>query len=80
MQKVNVLVTLRENILDPTGKAVRGALQKEGFAEVQDVRVGKFIELTLERADEKRINEMCSALLANYVMEDYKIVRIEEAK
>ncbi|MCL2457057.1 MAG: phosphoribosylformylglycinamidine synthase subunit PurS [Defluviitaleaceae bacterium] len=72
MYKAKIFVTLRESILDPQGKATKNALHKLGFDEVSDVRIGKFIELTLENNDVSRVKEMCEKLLANYVMEDFR--------
>ena len=67
--KANIRVTLRPSILDPQGKATHHALHQLGFAGVHDVRMGKYIELTVEadtRAEAERItNESCSKLLAN---------------
>lgn len=72
MYKVKVNVYLRENILDPQGKAVNNALHQLGFAEVQNVRVGKCIQLLVEddAAIEQRVKEMCRQLLVNDVMEE----------
>lgn len=73
MIKVNVIVNLRENILDPSGSAIKTSLHKMGYENVNNVRIGKYITLTLE--DEKNIDEninnMCQKLLANTVIEDY---------
>ena len=73
MYKVKVYVTLRESILDPAGKAVEGSLHNLGYEEVHNVRIGKYIELTVAEIDEARIKDMCEKLLANTVMEDYRI-------
>jgi phosphoribosylformylglycinamidine synthase PurS subunit len=72
MYKVKVNVYLKENILDPQGKAVSNALHQLGFAEVQSVRVGKHIQLLLDDVTdlENRVKSMCSQLLVNEVMED----------
>jgi phosphoribosylformylglycinamidine synthase len=74
MYKVKVYVTLRESILDPQGKAVTGGLHKLGFEEVQGVRIGKYIEMTLNDCEdaEARVKAMCQKLLANEVMEDFR--------
>ncbi|MCL2225310.1 MAG: phosphoribosylformylglycinamidine synthase subunit PurS [Defluviitaleaceae bacterium] len=74
MYKVKVYVTLRESILDPQGKAVTGGLHKLGFEEVREVRIGKFIEMTIDGAEniEERVKQMCGKLLANEVMEDFR--------
>lgn len=75
MLKATVYVTIKQNVLDPQGKAVQGALQSMGYNDVQSVRIGKYMELTLatdERAEaERKVKEMCEKLLANTVVEDY---------
>jgi phosphoribosylformylglycinamidine synthase PurS subunit len=80
MYKVKVYVTLRESVLDPQGTAVKGALHSLSYTEVQDVRIGKFMELVIEKSDRdinKLVREMCEKLLANTVIEDYRY-EIEE--
>ncbi|ANB59298.1 phosphoribosylformylglycinamidine synthase subunit PurS [Anoxybacteroides amylolyticum] len=75
MYKVKVYVTLRENVLDPQGTAVKGALHSLSYCEVQDVRIGKFMELVIEKSErdiEELVREMCEKLLANTVIEDYR--------
>lgn len=77
-KKARVYVTLKRGVLDPQGSAVNRALHAMGYGEVSDVRLGKFIEVTLdERASEaderQRLEEMCRKLLANTVIEDYRI-------
>lgn len=75
MTKVNVYVTLRESVVDPQGIAAKDALQTLGFNEVQNVRIGKLIELELDgsaAAIESRVTEMCEKLLINQVIEDYR--------
>jgi phosphoribosylformylglycinamidine synthase len=76
MKKVRVFVTLKAGVLDPAGKAVEGGLRHLGFDEVKGVRLGKLIELELDdgAGDERaRIDQMCKKLLANTVIEDYRI-------
>ncbi len=72
-----VYVTLKRGVLDPQGKAVARSLGALGFGEVEDVRLGKLIELRLEGKDpaaaKARLEEMCKRLLANTVIEDYRI-------
>ena len=71
--KARVIVTLKEELLDPQGDAVKNALRALGFEEVAGVRVGKYIEVTIDapRADEReRVSAMCKKLLANPVIED----------
>jgi phosphoribosylformylglycinamidine synthase subunit PurS len=77
-KKARVFVTLKRGVLDPQGSAVNRALHAMGYGEVEDVRLGKLIEVTLDgsvpEADERaRIDEMCRKLLANTVIEDYRI-------
>ena len=75
--KVKVHVTLKNGVLDPQGKAIEHTLGSLGFGGVNDVRQGKFIELTLSEtnADKARaqVDEMCKKLLANTVIENYTI-------
>ena len=70
--KAKIYITLKPGVLDPQGKAVQQALSSLGVDEVQDVRVGKFIELNLSRNSEGRVKEMCEKLLANTVIESYR--------
>ena len=80
MYKVKVYVTLRESVLDPQGTAVKGALHSLSYKEVQDVRIGKFMELVIEKSErdiDVLVREMCEKLLANTVIEDYRY-EIEE--
>jgi phosphoribosylformylglycinamidine synthase len=77
-KKARVYVTLKRGVLDPQGSAVNRALHAMGYAEVADVRLGKFIEVTIdekvpEAEERKRLDEMCRKLLANTVIEDYRI-------
>lgn len=72
--KAVIHVSLKKGILDPQGRAIAGALKSMGFDEVEDARQGKVIELTLGGAgDEARLREMCDRLLANPVIEDYRV-------
>lgn len=74
--KATVYVTIKENVLDPQGTAVQGALHSMGFSEVGKVRIGKYLEVELDTNDraeaEARLKEMCEKLLANTVVEDYR--------
>ncbi|MGD6817925.1 phosphoribosylformylglycinamidine synthase subunit PurS [Metabacillus sp. 84] len=75
MYKVKVYVSLRESILDPQGNAVKNALHSMSYSEVQAVRIGKYMELMIEKTDrplEETVKEMCEKLLANTVIEDYR--------
>lgn len=75
--KAKVYVTLKNGVLDPQGKAIAGALHGLGFTGVEDVRQGKFIELDVAETDAEKakaqIDEMCRKLLANTVIENYRI-------
>ncbi len=75
--RVKIFVSLKRGVLDPQGKAIERSLHTLGYAEVRDVRMGKYLELNLEYADasgsvEARVREMCDKLLANPVIEDYR--------
>ncbi len=72
--KARVQVMLKDGVLDPQGKAIGQALHGLGFGEVGEVRAGKVIELDIpEGTDADRIKDMCEKLLANTVIENYKI-------
>jgi phosphoribosylformylglycinamidine synthase PurS subunit len=76
-----VTVTPKRGILDPQGKAVQQSLHALGFPEVGDVRVGKFVELRLRDVDQDaaqaRVQAMCEQLLANGVIEDFRVEIVE---
>ncbi len=73
--KVKIYVTLKKGVLDPQGQAVSKTLRRTGFEEVADVRIGKYIELDVaEGTSAARLEEMCRKLLANTVIEDFRIV------
>jgi phosphoribosylformylglycinamidine synthase subunit PurS len=75
--KAKIYVTLKHGVLDPQGKAIEGGLHSLGFAGVQDVRQGKYIELEVAEIDAAKarsdIEQMCKQLLANTVIENYRI-------
>ena len=72
--KVNVHVTLKNGVLDPQGKAIHHALEGLGFAGISDVRAGKLIELDVaDGTGDAAIEEMCRKLLANIVIENYRV-------
>lgn len=74
--KLRIVVTLKPGVLDPQGKAIHKALDGLGFAGVNDVRVGKAIELDVaDDTDDAALDEMCRKLLANTVIENYRIER-----
>ena len=74
--KTRVYVTLKNGVLDPQGKAIHHALEGLGFAGVRDVRAGKLIELDLdESVGDEAVEAMCRKLLANTVIENFRIER-----
>jgi len=78
--KVRVYVTLKKGVLDPQGKAIHHALEGLGFGGVNDVRAGKLIELDVDAGtSDGDVEEMCRKLLANTVIENYRIKRAESA-
>ena len=81
--KARVVVTLKRSVLDPQGQAVSRALSSLGFAEVQGVRLGKVIELELAETDparaRERLSARCEKLLANTVIDEYRIESVGEA-
>lgn len=73
--KAQVYVTLRPSVLDPAGTAVASGLQQLGYTGVEEVRIGKYIQLTVTTDSEEKareeVHQMCDQLLANPVIEDY---------
>ncbi len=75
--KARVFVTLKPGVLDPQGRAIHHALEGLGFGGIQDVRAGKLIELELADAtSDDDVEAMCRKLLANTVIENFKIERV----
>ena len=76
--KIKVIVTLKSGVLDPQGKAIQQTLNGMGFANVKDVRQGKYFDIDLNENDEQKAKlaaeEICKKLLANQVIEDFKII------
>ena len=76
--KIKVIVTLKNGVLDPQGKAIQQTLNGMGFSEVNEVRQGKYFDIEVDDADENKaknkVDEMCKKLLANLVIENYKIL------
>ena len=76
--KVKVIVTLKNGVLDPQGKAIKQTLNGMGFSSVEEVRQGKYFDIDIKENDESKakakVEEICKKLLANLVIEDYKIV------
>tara|TARA_B100000424_G_scaffold61779_1_gene44940 strand:- start:369 stop:602 length:234 start_codon:yes stop_codon:yes gene_type:complete len=76
--KIKIIVTLKKGVLDPQGKAIQQTLTGMGFNDVKEVRQGKYFDIETNESDEakakKNVDEMCKKLLANLVIEDYKIL------
>ena len=76
--KIKVIVTLKNGVLDPQGKAIQQTLNGMNFDKVSDVRQGKFFEIEVKENDESKakslVDEMCKKLLANLVIENYKVL------
>ena len=76
MLRAKILVTLKNGVVDPQGVTIKGALESLGHQDIANVRLGKYIQLELNREKgkeaEKEIEEMCQKLLANPVIEDYR--------
>ena len=78
--KFSVTVTLKKDVLDPQGKVVQNTLQNLGMDNLKSVRQGKYFELEVndnnQAQAEKKVDDMCKKLLANLIIEDYKINKI----
>ena len=83
MYLARIFVTLKPAVNDPQGVTIRGGLHSLGFTSVKDVRMGKFLEVTLDEKSRKqaeaRVKEMCDKLLANPVIENFRF-ELEEVK
>jgi len=79
--KVSAIITLKRDVLDPQGKVIYQALDGMGFKDVSEVRQGKYFEIDVKQNDPKKAKEivenMCEKLLANLVIEDYKIIETQ---
>ncbi len=78
MARYEIFVTYKQGIFDPPGATALRALQNLGYEGVEEVKIGKYIRLTAD-APLETVREMCDKLLANPVIEDYRIETIEEA-
>ena len=78
--KFSVTVTLKKDVLDPQGKVVLNTLQNLGMENLKSIRQGKYFEIELNDNDqnkaEKKVEDMCKKLLANLIIEDYKVTKI----
>ena len=78
IKKIKVIVTLKNGVLDPQGKAIQQTLNGMGFSSVNEVRQGKFFEVDVNEKDEAKakikVEDMCKKLLANLVIENFEIL------
>jgi len=78
--KFSVTITLKNDVLDPQGKVVQNTLINLGMNNLKSIRQGKYFEIELNEKDqskgEEKVNEMCKKLLANLIIEDYKINKL----
>ena len=78
--KFSVTVTLKKDVLDPQGKVVQNTLQNLGMDSLKSIRQGKYFEIEMSNSDlkdvEKKVDDMCKKLLANTIIEDYKVKKI----
>ena len=76
--KISVIITLKKDVLDPQGKVIHQALEGMGYNDINEVRQGKYFEIDTKESDPKKakdkVEEMCKKLLANLVIEDYKLL------
>ena len=76
--KISIVITLKKDVLDPQGKVIHQTLDGMGFEGINEVRQGKYFEIDTSESDKKKaetkVEEMCKKLLANLVIEDFKII------
>ena len=76
--KISVIITLKKDVLDPQGKVIHQTLDGMGFDDINEVRQGKYFEIDTKETDNEKakvkVEEMCKKLLANLVIENYKII------
>ncbi|MDA9606003.1 phosphoribosylformylglycinamidine synthase subunit PurS [bacterium] len=79
--KISVIITLKKDVLDPQGKIIHQTLDGMGFNDLNEVRQGKYFEIDSKESDPKKakeqVEEMCKKLLANLVIENYKIIDVQ---
>ena len=79
--KVSAVITLKKDVLDPQGKVIQQALDGMGFKDINEIRQGKYFEIDVKENDPKKaqkiVEDMCTKLLANLVIENYKIIEIQ---
>ena len=78
--KISVIITLKKDVLDPQGKVIHQTLDGMGFEGINEVRQGKYFEIDSKESDpnkaKDKVEEMCKKLLANLVIENYKIIEV----
>ena len=79
--KISVIITLKKDVLDPQGKVIHQTLDGMGFNDISEVRQGKYFEINTKENDPKKaknkVEDMCKKLLANLVIENYKIIETQ---
>ena len=79
--KISVIITLKKDVLDPQGKVIHQTLDDMGFEDISEVRQGKYFEIDTKESDPKKakdkVEDMCKKLLANLVIENYKIIDVQ---
>ena len=79
--KISVIITLKKDVLDPQGKVIHQTLDGMGFNDINEVRQGKYFEIDTKENDpnkaKDKVEEMCKRLLANLVIENYKIIDVQ---
>lgn len=77
--KILVIITLKKSVLDPQGKVIQQTLNSMGFNNIDEIRQGKYFEIHINEDNQKKaeeeVQEICEKLLANLVIEDYKIIK-----
>ena len=77
--KVSVIITLKKDVLDPQGKVIKQTLNGMGFEDINEIRQGKYFDIDINEKEknkaEQKVEVICEKLLANLVIEDYKIIR-----
>ena len=78
--KISAIITLKKDVLDPQGKVIQQTLDGMGFSDVNEIRQGKYFEIDVKENNPQRakeiVDDMCKKLLANLVIENYKIIEI----
>ena len=79
--RISVIITLKKDVLDPQGKVIHQTLDGMGFNDINEVRQGKYFEIDSKESDpnkaKDKVEEMCKKLLANLVIENYKIIDVQ---